>query len=461
MGSSLVGSFIFHCNQTVARHFLFVTRVTDYSTDLPSFDTAFFSRAELRATSNAAWPRWLAQSRHDREVADGMGVTLTSFMRSYEELLSIALGSVRTGGYSPTPAVLTTLIADKPRPYLRVAWLDRWLMTHLGRLYARYAEHQLSDRVFSYRKCRGQHDAVNEFSSFLHGRPRCNVFRTDIASFGENLSHEFCEGDFVAVANPSGCLEKLFRTFARFPFFDSGRPASFVRGLPMGSHLQLVAENLYLRDLDVTLGAIPEGFYARYGDDLLFAHDSQLIVEDVARTVKDFLGARELSMNGSKTFKSVLSGTPSAPLLSHQNESLLSEATVQYLGKTISWEGRVLLPRMKMRAVTQFFGSHLRRILRGASLPVGVLDRLQFLCSQLQQLLEGVSLLECEPVRGYLREMRDDRQLRELDRQLSELVVSLALSKGFKKGYFRQYPPERLRSFGLHSLVHLRRVGKI
>jgi hypothetical protein len=438
-----------------------VASVTDNSNELPSFDHAFFSGAELRATSAEALPRWLTQSRYVREAPDEMGVTLTSFTRSYEELLTIALASVKKGEYQTTPAALTTLIADKPRPYLRVAWVDRLLMTHLGRLYARYAEPQLSDRIFSYRKSKGQHEAVREFSRFLRGRSRCAVFRTDITSFGESLSHDFCISDFVAVVNPSSCLQELFRTFARFSFLDSGRPASFVRGLPMGSHLQLVAENVYLRELDVRLGEIPEGFYARYGDDLVFAHDSPEVVAEVTHIVRDFLRYRQLSMNGSKTSQSIVSGLPALLSSADQPKSLPHQATVPYLGKSITWQGRVLLPSGKVRVVMQFFTAHLQRVLYGSSLPRGGSDRLQFLCYQLQQLLDGVSLFECEPVRAYLQEVRDDEQLRDLDRRLCELVVSLALSKGFKKGYFRQYPPQRLRSFGLHSLVHLRRVGKI
>ncbi len=42
-------------------------------------------------------------------------------------------------------------------------------------------------------------------------------------------------------------------------------------GLPTGSPLCCPIFNLYLSDLDHLISAYEEGFYARYGDDLLFA----------------------------------------------------------------------------------------------------------------------------------------------------------------------------------------------
>ena len=54
--------------------------------------------------------------------------------------------------------------------------------------------------------------------------------------------------------------------------------------------------------------------------------------------------------------------------------------------------------------------------------------------------------------------MTDEEQLRRLDRWLAEEVLFLAFGQGHKKGHFRLLPFRRLRSMGLPSLVHRRRL---
>ena len=58
----------------------------------------------------------------------------------------------------------------------------------------------------------------------------------------------------------------------------------------------------------------------------------------------------------------------------------------------------------------------------------------------------------------YLKHVNDEKQLRELDRWLAEEILSVTFRNGHKKGNFRKLSFSRLRSMGLPSLQHRRRL---
>ena len=68
----------------------------------------------------------------------------------------------------------------------------------------------------------------------------------------------------------------------------------------MGSPLQPSICNLYLEALDRTLEALPGGFYARFGDDMLFAHPSGASARAATEHVARLLGELRLELNATK-----------------------------------------------------------------------------------------------------------------------------------------------------------------
>ena len=426
-----------------------------------SFHDQFFSPQEIRATGARLWPRWLSQARYGSHAPDRMGLTLSQFLRCSDQLINFAVNAIKNGTYSPVPATMTVMMADKLRPFMKLAWLDRWVISHLARIYAVHAEQSFSPQLFSFRKGMGQHHAIKQLANFIALRKGCSVFRTDIDAFGENLVHHHCQSDFEQITQPSECLRLLFQLMSRFPFIEQSRAASLIKGLPMGSHLQLVAENVYLDGLDKRLTAIELGFYARFGDDIVFAHDSPNVVREISNDVCVFANDRGLTLNSKKTLKLSLLPPHLVGGLLFKTDQNVRATNVLYLGKSLDWKGGVLLPREKARVVFHFFSTRLRGLLAGTEHLQGLNERIKFLCVELQRLVNGALALGCEPVCSYLKEIEQLEQLKQLDRRFLELVLSLGVSKNFKKGYFRAYPPKRLRSFGLESLVHLRNTGRL
>jgi hypothetical protein len=232
-----------------------------------------------------------------------------------------------------------------------------------------------------------------------------------------------------------------------------------IRGLPMGSYLQLVAENVYLRELDRSLAGLTGGMYARYGDDIFVACQEPTLMDEAIRTVSSFCASRDLKLSRNKSRRYTL-------LAPHAQESNMPVRTdsarassFRYLGKQIMWNGEILLPRDKIRTVMNFIEQRLRRSLKQTSR--GTLEeRVALLCRASQTIVQGIGQWSCEPVRSYLEEVREPAQLKALDRQLMELVVSLARGTSFVRGDFRRFSPKQLREYGLVSFVHWKRTRR-
>ena len=426
-----------------------------------TFEDYFFSTKEIERTNTLVWARWLKGSSHHPEAPDASGLTLPVFLKGHKSLVGHALKAIHHGDYEPFPAILTKIFADKERPYMRPAWIDRWILAHLGRLYGELSEPRLHSRVFSYRRGVGQHTVLRELSSYVALKKSTYVVRGDISEFGETLDHEAVSHDFHETVEPGSCGRKLFQSLCRYPFTLEGRLANLIRGLPMGSHLQLVAENLYLRSLDERLSHFRDGFYARFGDDIIAAHPELEVAIEMERITREAVAARGLRLNLKKTERLKLCAPSDSCRLIVDVGHMDYRFSTRYLGRDVTHDGRLLLPLEKYRALDTFFSSQLNSITKKLPEELTLDQRARRLCQALRSLLGAVENNSLLGIRALVTEITDARQLAQLDRRLSELVVSRVFNRPFRKSFFRDFPPQRLREFGLESLTHLRRVGRL
>jgi len=60
----------------------------------------------------------------------------------------------------------------------------------------------------------------------------------------------------------------------------------------------------------------------------------------------------------------------------------------------------------------------------------------------------------------YLKHVEDEEQLRAMDREAAELIISAVLGKPFRKKDFKTIPFKKLRKYGLISLLHRNRLHR-
>jgi hypothetical protein len=237
--------------------------------------------------------------------------------------------------------------------------------------------------------------------------------------------------------------------------YEDDERALFCRrvGLPMGSPAVTSLLNLYLRPIDAALDALG-GFYARFGDVLLFADADPERVRAAMRAVDDGLLARGLVINADKRriFFFNGAGRPSAAW-----PEAIGAAEVRFLGSAVRFDGSTALPRDKWRDLLVELRRRLvrcRTLLGDAPLD----ERAQAMCAVVNETLDPRSELAHRHA-PLLHSLVDDRrQLAELDYRAARLVAEMLTGERSVRA-LRRMPWRRMRELGLQSLVALRNDG--
>lgn len=332
-------------------------------------------------------------------------------------------------------------------------------------------EGYLSPRVYSYRRGRSALRAVEDWLAYLRAhRARSSdrrnwgvyVLRRDVRGYGDAipsgadsafwpmLSEVLARAGSTPTPAQAAWLREAFRPKVADA---SGAGAPTARGIPTGSPVQPAACNLYLTPIDRTLESIPGAFYARYGDDMLFAHPDPNCVADCARELDAGCAALGLEWSSSKCATLYFNLAGRNPPDAHA--AFKGAAALDYLGMRIDFRGVIGLKRDKSRRLLRDLALRLQH--SGALLrELGTPDLERDLCSVANAVLDPEHP-SANPSAVALRYLVSDRaQLRDLDYKIALLVAQqLATRRGVRA--FRSHSPRRLREqLGLVSLVSAR-----
>ncbi len=432
----------------------------------------------------------------------------SELMALFEEGPAIARAlahEVSTGLWRPRPARLSWARLDKPRLLHKLDPLD--LVVH-GAIAAALGEQvvaRLSPCVHSYQRGRSALLAQRAFARFLrqHARARPEprrrglfLLRRDVRAFGDSVAlggraplwaqlRALLEPDAAeAGARAMELLEQVIRP----PVLEREGEARRLFGLPTGSPINPVCTNLHLMPLDA-LGEIPGGFYARFGDDLLFAHPDASAAREASRRLDAELRLLGLRAHEGKRRDLWLNGAgrPSP------EPGFTSARAVPFLGLEIGFGGNLRLPAEKVARLFEELAARLRsaarlaregdgpgeegslgeegsflnesklpgrsNFLKGSNFPKdGSLreeSELRLLCGVAADALRAGGPFAL-PGALELREEVDDRgQLRDLELRAARLVIRVASGARSARA-LRELPPRRLRALGLPGLVAAR-----
>lgn len=390
-------------------------------------------------------------------------VSLASVVLNRGRVARLLARDVATGRYALEPGELRTIRA---RGKLREVYSCRLtdLVVHgvVADLVAEALEPALSPRVFSYRPGLSWWRPVAELAAWLRAGRRsaqaagggAYVLRGDVDSYTDSVPLGPASPLWPMLTDALGPLpplvEQVVRTTLRVP---GGGVATRVRGLPMGQPIAPVVANRYLADLDAALAAVPGGFYARYGDDFLFAHPDAAVARAAVGAVDDVLRRLQLTVNARK--RRVLYLTPAGRPSADWPEATGAPA-VPFLGTRITARGTVGLDTPKV-------GALLRDVDRRTAATVATLGRAdrerlgRAVCAVVNRTLTPRATLTEQRSASALREVVTDReQLRQLDHRIA-LIAATAVTGRRGPRAFREVPYRRMRrEWGLVSLVATR-----
>lgn len=374
--------------------------------------------------------------------------------------------SVGRGEYRFSTAQLRQLnLSGKARPIYAFTWMDRIVHGVAARVLERMAEPHLHDSVHSYRKGRGRLTALRSFEAFLAshraalGDPRMrglSLLRCDIASCGESIAvlpsaPLWTNIEALAARRYGRAATETERTLLasllRPELSNADGAVTPLYGIPDGSPLGPLMLNLALSPIDEALGNIPDGFYARYGDDLLFAHAGASQFAAACDALDGTLHRLGLRRNERKTRCMFYNGA------GREGHGLKGANAVEYLGYRISFHGQHAPRREKLRALRQELRRRVHataRLLQGAPMP----ELADTLCRIANATLDPRDARAGAHAELLAYQCSDRGTRRQLDYWLARLIAqTVSRERGVRA--FRLVPYRELRRlFGLRSLEH-------
>jgi Reverse transcriptase (RNA-dependent DNA polymerase) len=384
---------------------------------------------------------------------------------------------VARGEYAFGPvSARKALIRGELRTLYVASPLDEIVLGALASVFGTLLEPFLSPHLYSYRRGRSALQAVRGFVRFLRAHrahsaePRDRglyVLRRDVRSYGEAiasgpesrlwslLEEALTHAGLAPQPAHLAWLATAFRPALLDADAASSRP---VAGIPTGSALQPAACNLYLTPIDRLLESVPGGFYARYGDDMLFAHSDPVRVKKVALELDREVGALQLAWSPEKCAAFYFNAAGRRPALQHAE--FQGTTALDYLGVRVDFSGVIGLKREKARRLLhdlQLRLAHTDRLLRGEP---GA-NRERDLCAVANALLDP-NHPSANPNAAALRYLVSDRgQLRDLDYRIALLVAQKVSARRGVRAFRMRSPRSLRRELGLVSLLQTRnRFGR-
>lgn len=283
------------------------------------------------------------------------------------------------------------------------------------------------------------------------------VVKRDIADYFASVNHEILLQKLETHIDPNDYLFELVSERVRFGYLDESGAHRAVIGIPFGCASACVLANLYLTVLDHEMDSVPGVHYFRYADDLLLLSTRLEPMIFAEERMRDVLKKLRLTTKASHHVDLVLTDAQNIA-----DAEFVRASAFRHLGLQFGRNGSVSLPRDKCRKIQNLFRFTFRRSRRRWQKFSDARERARTLVAIAGQTVEcgvrNVAILDY-----YLKHLTDVSQLQLLDRWLAEEVLSLAFG-GHKKGNFAKISYQKLREYGLPSLVHRQRLilhGKV
>ncbi|MDD8026819.1 MAG: reverse transcriptase domain-containing protein [Acidobacteriota bacterium] len=332
----------------------------------------------------------------------------------------------------------------------------------------------LSSRLFSYRPGISWADAVSGFGAYVrrHRKDRRDpktrglyVVRRDIDSYTDSIPvgpasplWEMLTGLFRGARTAVPCpgwstMVEVVRPLVEWP--DGGR-GRLVRGVATGQPISCVLFNVYLHGLDRRLESITGGFYARYSDDILFAHADPARAREAAAVLEEEtarLGLKLKAEKGRDVFLNQAARPAPGP------GGFAGSASVPFLGTDVGADGTIGLGREAARSLLRDLTDRAERT-AGAAGAVPLDEKGRAVCSVLNRALHPDPVPLRQKSTDILRRLATNRpQLRHLDFLMALIAIRAATGISGPRA-FRTVPYARVRrAWGLRSLLHDRNRG--
>lgn len=379
------------------------------------------------------------------------GRTLYDFASRGLPTLDHIHNELRRERFTYRPAVaLHYNFNGKHRTLYIAPWEERIVDLLLYRILTRELQDWYSPNSYAYRESRF---GLDRCQSRIAAQLRCRTaplyaIKRDIAQYFDSVHHETLLAQLRELIPKDDYLYTLIEQRVRFVYSDLGETHQADLGIPFGTAIACAFANIYLTPLDRQIELNPNVSYFRYADDLLALTPDLHAANEIRERLNESLAALHLRTKPSHELDLVL-GESSRPEFS-------SVRDLRHLGLQFSDTGTVSLSRDKSRKIQNLFRFAFRRGERHWKRQREPRQRAQTLVEIAAQTLD-LGIRNVAIIDYYLKHVTDEARLRAIDRWLAEEILACVFG-GHKKKHFHKLSFQELRSMGLPSLVHRRRL---
>lgn len=338
------------------------------------------------------------------------------------------------------PQISRRVPKDSPGEFRRVYLLtlrDKVVQKSIADVLSPELEKIYAPNLYSYRPATrfGNRTAAAWVLRYLKEHEgRVYAFKTDISDYSDHLLHDRLRQLWLRLIPPRETkLIRILENFLHQPKLENGALVSPVIGIPSGSPLTPLFNNLYLADLDKDM--FRRGIdYRRFGDDILVLSTSREKVEEEADHIRSVLKSSGLPVSENKT--RVASPGETFEYLGYRFEKNSVHVAAKSLKKYRDWI-RTQLTRTRYRAYPKRTAQERRRLLKKV---------LSDLNAASDRGLFQLPWLKTFPL------LSSDRDLREMDRFIKERIRLCVLGRPTKRAP-QDIPEGWFRELGYKSLA--------
>jgi hypothetical protein len=328
-------------------------------------------------------------------------------------------------------------INSKLRHIANYSFIDRLVLGIFYDVFREKTLHLISPFVYSYLSGRSAKQAVQTFSSYLKQVQTANnqinvyILRADVTNYGKSIPtdhHAIFWSYFRDVLEEVTDVEQrqffllmLEEAIRPILFTEDNLPYQKIVGIPDGSPFSTLINNLYLSELDKALSEIPQAFYARYGDDFIYAHTNINQFKEGEARITAILDKLRLQSNQNKRQRFYLTHAGKAPTNSGE---FIGSNKIDFCGFIIFSDGTKTL---KHSAIKKMLRKIKQRLMNAAPM-LSHLDlekRGRALCHIANNLLNEKKSFKEPTIKRVFKEISNRGSLKQIDYSIALIIAEL------------------------------------
>ncbi|HEY3929067.1 MAG TPA: reverse transcriptase domain-containing protein [Candidatus Koribacter sp.] len=338
----------------------------------------------------------------------------------------------------------------KHRTLYIAPWEERIVDLLLYRILTTELQDWYSPSSYAYRERRFGLDRCQSRIAQLFRTSAGPLFaiKRDISNYFASVNHDLLLAQLRELVSADDYLFHLLQQRVAFAYNDADGEHRATLGIPLGAAVACAFANIYLTPLDRQIESIQGVHYFRYADDLLAIAPTFDAACEVRERMVQQLEQVQLRTKATHELDLALKGA--------LGPGFHAAIELRHLGLQFSETGSVGLSRDKSRKIQNLFRFAFRRSHKRWKKLRDPQQRAQALVQISAQTIDrgvrNVAIIDY-----YLKHLTDERRLKLIDRWLAEEILASVFG-GHKKKHFQRLSFTELRSMGLPSLVHRRRL---